>query len=162
MYDFTVNEAALANEDKTPTPKEKPQKKTNTKTQENKVTSKTGFSEVTKGNDGTETVQIQKVTNNEAQTKAEVVKKAPPNYTFKTLPHGSDITGQVYADGKLIKSQDYYSYYSYSSYNAQTQKSIDLKGEPAVIASMKNEAKIMGFYSNEGTKYEANPTIQVV
>ena len=83
----------------------------------------------------------------------------PPNYTFKAFTSGNDIVGQIYADGTLIEEKNYYSYYSYTN-SSLGGTNIDLKGEPAVLASMKNYAKIFGIYSDITKQmYKPNPNI---
>lgn len=113
-------------------------------------------------NPGTQTTQT-KVETIEIQKPIEIPK--PPNYKVEASVDGSSIIGKVYADGTLVKEQDYYSYfsYSYSGYEGPfgNQTRIDKKytGVEAVVESLKGEARMMGFYSKDGKKYDRSENV---
>ena len=84
-------------------------------------------------------------------TKAPEVPK-PINYKITANPKGDGFTGNVYADGKLIVEQSYWSGFAYF-YNGK-----EMEGLEAVKESLKGKAKSQGFYV-DGKFYDASENV---
>lgn len=84
-------------------------------------------------------------------TKAPEVPK-PINYKITANPKGDGFTGNVYADGKLIVEQSYWSGFAYF-YNGK-----EMEGLEAVKESLKGKAKSQGFYA-DGKFYDASDNV---
>jgi len=79
--------------------------------------------------------------------------QTPPAYNIQVKSIGDGWEGKVYANGTLVKSQEYIQ--NYTSTNGGTET----KGADAVKSSLAFEAKYFGFYGEGSTKYEPSDNI---
>ena len=79
--------------------------------------------------------------------------QTPPAYKIQVKSIGDGWEGKVYANGTLVKSQEYIQ--NYTSTNGGTLT----KGADAVKSSLTFEAKYFGFYGEGSTKYEPSDNI---
>jgi hypothetical protein len=86
------------------------------------------------------------------QNESTISQPKPPSYKIEVNDMSDGFNGKVYADGELIKEQEFVSSYAHIGDEGTT------KGSAGVKSSLMWEAKYMGFYKN-GKKYPPSSNI---
>ncbi len=77
----------------------------------------------------------------------------PPSYKVDVRDTGDGFEGKVYADGELVKKQNYWSGYAHFGDGGTKE------GADGVRASLMFEARYLGFYNDNGKKYPKSENV---